>query len=256
LQPNTCGASCRGGNRPPAWFQNNYEPEFGCRHERRIGRLGDGGKWVCDPHRITYQKNNKKKKDDCLIFSVGSNNDFSFEAAVQAEIGSHCEIHTFDFTNYTERANENGVIFHQWGIDAENRRNGRGHQFKTLATTIQELDLTGRTIDVFKIDCEGCELTSFESWAAANVTLRQILVEVHAGKDAMTQPQSNQFFEFMHRQGYVITHKEPNIHYCKLVKTVAPANWEGRMHYSINMALTQLLRDFSVSFDSLGELVR
>jgi Methyltransferase domain len=106
---------------------------------------------------------------------------------------------------------------------------GRGNQFKTLATTIEELGLTGRTIDVFKIDCEGCELNSFESWAAANVTLRQILVEVHAGKDAMIQPQSNQFFEFMHRQGYVITHKEPNIHYCKLVMSChvrPPANME------------------------------
>lgn len=25
------------------WFQNNYEPNFSCRHERRIGRPGDGG---------------------------------------------------------------------------------------------------------------------------------------------------------------------------------------------------------------------
>ena len=53
-------------------------------------RLGDGGKWVCDPHRITEQK-------DCLVYSVGSNNDFSFEMAVLKDIGPHCEIHTVRF---------------------------------------------------------------------------------------------------------------------------------------------------------------
>ena len=72
---------------PGNFYQNNYEPDFVCQHERRIGKLGDGGKWICDPHRISYQK-------DCLVYSVGSNNDFSFEEAVLDKIGHHCEIHT------------------------------------------------------------------------------------------------------------------------------------------------------------------
>jgi hypothetical protein len=75
-------------NEEPGYFyQNHYEPEFVCLHERRIGKLGDGGKWICDPHRIT-------KQDNCLVYSIGSNNDFSFEQAILDHIGPHCEIHT------------------------------------------------------------------------------------------------------------------------------------------------------------------
>lgn len=69
------------------FYQNHYEPEFVCLHERRVGKLGDGGKWICDPHRI-------KNQEDCLVYSVGSNNDFSFEQSVLDHIGHHCEIHT------------------------------------------------------------------------------------------------------------------------------------------------------------------
>ena len=73
--------------QPGLFYQNNYEPDFVCQHEQRIGQLGDGGKWVCDPHRISGQK-------DCLVYSVGSNNDFSFEKSILEDIGQHCEIHT------------------------------------------------------------------------------------------------------------------------------------------------------------------
>ena len=73
--------------KPGNFYQNNYEPDFVCQHERRIGKLGDGGKWICDPHRIRDQ-------EDCLVYSVGSNDDFSFEQSVLNEIGHHCEIHT------------------------------------------------------------------------------------------------------------------------------------------------------------------
>jgi hypothetical protein len=28
------------------WYRENFEPDFSCPHERRIGGMGDGGKWV------------------------------------------------------------------------------------------------------------------------------------------------------------------------------------------------------------------
>ena len=76
---------------PQLWYLENFDPDFTCPHERRVGLppTGDGPKWVCDPHRI-------KSQPECLVYSVGSNGNFMFEEAVHETIGSHCEIHTFD----------------------------------------------------------------------------------------------------------------------------------------------------------------
>jgi hypothetical protein len=38
-------------DNPPAFYQNNWDPDFSCHHDTKV-RVGDGGKWVCDPHRI------------------------------------------------------------------------------------------------------------------------------------------------------------------------------------------------------------
>jgi hypothetical protein len=41
--------------------------------------MGDGPKWICDPHRIKGVK-------DCLIYSFGSNNEFDFEESVYSQV--------------------------------------------------------------------------------------------------------------------------------------------------------------------------
>lgn len=74
-----------GWNSYAAWYQSNYEPNFSCQFERRIGGTGngDGPKWVCDPHRIRKLAKERRAKDPshpgCVVYSVGSNGDFSFE---------------------------------------------------------------------------------------------------------------------------------------------------------------------------------
>jgi hypothetical protein len=94
------------GSRPQAWFQNNWEPSFTCLHERRIGGNGDGPKWVCDPHRID--------PDNCLVYSFGSNNEFSFEEAILRDISAKCEIHTFDPTIGPTPSSECSLISLSW----------------------------------------------------------------------------------------------------------------------------------------------
>jgi hypothetical protein len=174
--------------------------------------LGDGGKWVCDPHRLDDPQ-------PCLVYSVGSNGDVSFEDAVKKEIGSHCEIHVFDMKDYSEVVHSVGAIFHQWGISNKTSTDRRGRTYKSLKETVQELGHVGRTVDIFKIDCEGCEWQTFPAFFDAGVELRQIQIELHskAKKDAkiifnpMPIPESFDFFEAMYRNGYVIFHKEVNI---------------------------------------------
>ena len=83
----------------------------------------DGPKWVCDPHRIKKLALDRKAKDPnhpgCVVYSIGSNGDFTFEMGVQHTVGvGVCEFHIFDFGNFEskiprelKRAN-----YHRWGL--------------------------------------------------------------------------------------------------------------------------------------------
>jgi len=66
-------------NKDKYFWQKNYEPTLSCMFQRRMGARGDGGKWVCDPHRI--------QKNDCLVYSIGSSSDYTFETAVVNTLG-------------------------------------------------------------------------------------------------------------------------------------------------------------------------
>jgi Methyltransferase domain len=192
------------------FFQEHFEPDFACRHERRLGLLGDGGKWVCDPHRLPAT---------CLVYSVGSNGETSFEAAIR-RTAPQCEIHTFDpEPGYKRVVEQSGSHFHAWGISHATTTNPHDNKaYKTLKETMAELGHTGRSVDIFKIDCEGCEWTVAPSLLEAD--LRQILIELHSVRDSsgsnnhkMPMPTTVQFFDNMYKHGYVIFHKEPNIQY-------------------------------------------
>ena len=67
-------------------------------------------------------------------------------------------------------------------------------------------------IDLFKIDCEGCEWTTFKDWTGPSIPrIQQILVENHR-----TNGNTVNFYNELMNNVYVIYHKEPNIlKYCK-----------------------------------------
>ena len=207
--PKTNGASEVAG----AWYQNNVEPSVTCTEEKRIGVLGDGGKWICNPWAIAANDR------DCLVYSIGSNNHFDFEQAVFEEVSSDCEIHVFDHTVNTLQLLSKvrkpwNVYFHHYGLAAVTEG-----KMKSLSDIVQTLGHVGRTIDVFKVDCEGCEWSTYKSWFQARVWISQILIEVHQGTNSSIIPQSptaKQFFTRMHEEGFRIFHKEPNTQYSGL----------------------------------------
>ena len=177
------------------FFTSNWEPTFHCTHGRRVGAKGDGGKWVCDPYRY-------KQHFDCLIYSVGSNGEFSFEIEMK-NLLPHCQIHTFDSKPYTCPANV--CTFHQItfgdGITPPNS--------KTWSTVIHELHHESRSIDVLKIDIEGGEYTFFPLlWnSTKSAHPQQILVEVHP----TNVTRIHRFFNQFRSNDYVIVSKENNI---------------------------------------------
>jgi hypothetical protein len=177
------------------FFASNWEPNFRCSHASRMGNMGDGGKWVCDLFRLKHQS-------DCLVYSVGSNGDFSFESSMK-NIMPHCEIHTFD-SNLYKCANQT-CFFHQ--VKFGNGTHPKGSE--SWETVVGNLGHGNRSIDILKIDIEGGEYDVFPSMLGSTKTSlpRQILVEIHP-KDAND---IHKFFEELRAKNYVIFNKEPNL---------------------------------------------
>ena len=202
--------------KPNVWYQNNWEPTISCRFQRRIGGMGDGPKWICDPHRIAKAVQ-RRGDDKCLVYSIGSRGNFLFEAGLQEFLGngSICEVHTFDFDDYNKEAEQHAnlnIHYHQWGLKGSYNDTVlslnqaeflKENPFKTLQETMQVLGHSGRVIDIFKIDCDGCEWSTYKDWLT--VDIRQIQVELHG-----VPSNKNQLFVDLKRAGYAVFSKEPN----------------------------------------------
>jgi len=224
------------GEMVKAALQINYHPTVSCEFKERIGRPGDGGKWVCDPYRI----NELSQQEGCLVYSFGSNGDASFEEAVHQRM-PHCEIHTFDpnpWEHYIDPKRKDSKLpafihYHEFGIALKDEELtgkacssasdsvGCAGKFKTVKTIVKELGHVGRVIEIFKIDCEGCEWVTYPGWLDESVTIRQINAEIHylgawGPKTKVTPADENfeisteKFFDFFFSKGYVVHHKEIN----------------------------------------------
>ena len=200
--------------RPALWYYNNYNPIFNCPHAKRIAGIGDGPKWVCDPHRLKRQVERKRAAGEtetpnsrCLIYSIGSNGNYEFEDGMVQYLGPDvCEIHIFDYSNdydRTENAAKN-IHFHQLGLQGSQQ--SRGNQFASFPEILKRLGHEGRAIDIFKIDCEGCEWDTFQDWVGYDI--RQVLVEAHRLPSNVTL--GFQFFDSFKENNLMMFSKEVN----------------------------------------------
>lgn len=195
-------------NSRSLFFQNNWEPTIQCEFERRLGNTGDGGKWVCDVHRFEQMQTT-----DLLVYSFGSNGEFSFESAIKEQL-SQADIHTFDMGTY--KCPEKICTFHQARLG-----HGKNDGSKSLQTIMSELGHQNRTIHIFKVDIEGSEFDLFEELfklSPNNQTtapyIRQILFEIHLGSDKSEAPceRTHRLFELFRANNYAIYHKEANLY--------------------------------------------
>ncbi|CAF1218268.1 unnamed protein product [Rotaria magnacalcarata] len=194
-------------NSPNMFFQDNYEPTFSCRFEQRLGINGDGGKWICDVYRL-------KKLKSCLIYSLGSNGEFSFENETKRLL-PNCDIHTFDMKVFNCT---NICTFHQVKI-------GDGiNETKTLRMLMSDFNHTQRSLDILKIDVEGSEYEFFDELFSkkdhVSENIRQILVEIHLSRilkqvnnvAVYDYGKIHRLFELFHENHFVIFHKEVNLY--------------------------------------------
>lgn len=188
-----------------------FEPEWNCEDEVRLGQNvvspGDGPKFVCGESVLASTKG-------CVVYSIGSNYDFSFEYAVN-RIAPQCEIHTFDGTlNLTNRALPEGlkgkkIHFHNWNIVSDCRSEELAKlnsPSQCVTDSLHRLGHHGSTITWLKIDCEGCEYTVMPKFAESSVKIHQIMIEIHGTNALMIK----RLFSSLHNAGMMIFHKERN----------------------------------------------
>ena len=189
-----------------------YEPEWTCDDEKRVGpkdiNVGDGPKFVCAPELV-------KDQGDCLIYSIGSNYDFSFEQGMRRH-GPNCQFHTFDGTlNLTTQSlpaglEEQSIHFHNWNVDLQSGTNEKGWISKTINDILSALGHEGKRIDVFKIDCEGCEYgvmpQVLDLVQSGLIRIDQVQIEIHGTDAAKVQS----LFQSFRAAGYAVFHKERN----------------------------------------------
>lgn len=210
-----------GLENPAIWLMHNVDPIFTCPNLRRVGGRGDGPKWVCDPHRL-------RTLPDCLVYSVGSGGLYLFEDGLvdlllksnstrqqRQKPYPNCEIHVFDpspdYARQSDPETKN-IHYHPWGISSSYEA-GAGQQngldFLSFPATLEKLGHVGRRIDIFKIDCEGCEWFSFKDWLDPAVDIRQILIETHHDRGQQYATAVEFFDRFLDR-GFAMFSKEIN----------------------------------------------
>eukprot|EP00978_Attheya_sp_CCMP212_P003867 scaffold8225_cov52-Attheya_sp.AAC.1 len=160
---------------------DQFEPEAVCSTEERFGSserfdaFHDGPKFVCGVDYIA-------KQPSCLVYSVGSNNEFAFEVGVKNFMG--CDTYTFDPTVTKFLGDPKVTTFYPWGLGEDGKKdyNWISMSFETI---INKLGHNGTRIDIIKIDCEGCEYTVmpplFDAISKGTIQVDQIQIELHDG---------------------------------------------------------------------------
>ena len=237
-------ARCRPlyGRRIWDWFT----PDYNCPLlKERVGRIGDGGKWVCG------LRSNVMHGRRCLVYSLGSAGDTSFEDALLSD--TDCEVHTFgaDITAFMPRniivmymglthagacadptlpeslqaviEAKPGLHFHSIGVGSGSAVPAPGRT-AIDASKMQSLegimrDLQHSWIDILKIDIEMHEWGLFTDFyrgssagdAGPRLPATQLLVEFHFPGQAATVWE---VLDLITADNYRVFSVEPN-YYCE-----------------------------------------
>lgn len=203
-----------------------FIPAFQCPHRvRRVGTLGDGGKWVCGLDRVA-------KQDKCVIYSFGINGESSFESTLLKRAPS-CEAWGYDYS------------VNSWGpeITGDPELRERAH-FKSFAlggtdnhtdndnpkywTLDSLMDLNGHTfIDILKIDIEGGEFDALATFLSARaegdvLPIGQLQLEIHAREGHENFVYFSRWWTKLEAAGLRPFWTEPNLVYVNIVRGVRP----------------------------------
>lgn len=199
-----------------------YPPQVSCPRLERIGRFGDGGKWVCDVDWL--QEKTVKYGKKCIMYSYGISTDSTFETAMYRR--SHCEIHAFDPTigKLPLLPNDKNIPmqFHKSALAAKSGSSSTFLHQENILDTMHRLNHS--YIDILKVDVEGNEWEVFlqlfqdrlgslrmvPSQVAHTLPFGQLLIELHY----MNISTTHLFFSGMEKLGFYVFSREFNLDPC------------------------------------------
>ncbi|KAK3242070.1 hypothetical protein CYMTET_48214 [Cymbomonas tetramitiformis] len=181
-----------------------FTPAYNCPNRERIGRLGDGGKWICDLPRLMQD-------GACTVFSFGARDDVSFELELASSTKCQIEVHDPTVGGLSSNAVDNPQLrFHKKAIAADRTTS----PFLVSGSLGDAMALLGVSfIDVLKVDVEGSEWEVFESLLAdpsKDFPVGQLLIELHLD-DGMELRQVVDFFSRLEQRGFRIFMNEVNL---------------------------------------------
>ncbi|KAG9232587.1 methyltransferase domain-containing protein [Amylocarpus encephaloides] len=178
----------------------------------RIGRMGDGGKWVCGMSR--YEKSSRP----CILYSFGVQNESTFEQEMLER--TNCEIWGYDFS------------VEGWGPQIQPDVRSRTHFMKAAISSDTDInsdppaysiqDLMSQNghdyIDILKIDIEYAEFNALSSLnkhtqgLEIEMPIGQMLIELHLfNYQQITTPIFLDWWESMEYRGMRPAWTEPNL---------------------------------------------
>ncbi|KAI1699894.1 methyltransferase domain-containing protein [Ditylenchus destructor] len=180
-------------NRPADYdfldFYSALVPEVFCRDLVRMGQVGDGGKWICNPHYM-------RKMESCTVYSLGMRDDVSFDENLQNYTDNKCTLRCFDQGEQTPET-------------LERIRDSNGIFMRALISS----KFGDKRIDILKMDIEGTEFEIANEFLAVPVC--QLLIEVHP-QNATNPLQTLNFLRKISNHGFYLFSYEVNGHNYKV----------------------------------------
>uniref|UniRef100_A0AC35FSE3 Methyltransferase domain-containing protein n=1 Tax=Panagrolaimus sp. PS1159 TaxID=55785 RepID=A0AC35FSE3_9BILA len=148
---------------------NTLVPEVFCRNLVRIGFIGDGGKWICNPLNV-------QSSHECVVYSLGIRDDPSFEEEFQRFTGNKCLLRSFDKdaqnSSTIQRISAANGKFMKALIAGKTNELMNHFTFKDIMNRFGD-----KRVDILKIDIEGAEFDIQDE--LISVPICQILIEIH-----------------------------------------------------------------------------
>ncbi|PSN75112.1 hypothetical protein BS50DRAFT_512604 [Corynespora cassiicola Philippines] len=213
-----------------------FPPTWTCPHDiQRVGRLGDGGKWVCgmslyesipaSPSAVNLPDsstgNTGVEGSGLVIYSFGINGESSFEAEMLERIPS-AAIWGYDFSvsgwgPQIPSSEAHRTFFKPVGLGATDEVKD-GNEFFTLQSLMKQNNHTH--IDILKVDIEGSEYTAwdsimdaFENIGDGILPIGQVMIELHVGngEDDFNFGRFRKWWERLEKMGMRPTWMEINL---------------------------------------------